>query len=362
MSYERSQPLGKRPPAGTDRGPRRGRKARRIYFESLVLEDRTLLASLSTVLNAYDSATAGISVLNQLGAAAIVNQALNAVNVPFVNQSLAGLSQLGLAGKVRPSLVTINSLLAKLPRAPTDNNATWTQVQTALTDAGFSIEVPWTGQPTSEPLLEVSYTATPNAIPPLSINVDQNTPFPYLNDGLFANFSATAQITVPYTITLGVDIPSGQTEPMFFVLQNADALSASLVSSIAANTIDADLDIGDLANVTAANSTAQQVLNVTGSLGFYSNPSSDPLDAGGKLRASDFTKSLSTAVQGNLNGRRSCAQLHDAVRRPAGDPMVGHVQRGDPELRFAATDHELAGAVGVIAAQLPGRIAVLTGR
>ena len=85
---------------------------------------------------------------------------------------------------------------------------------------------------------------------------------------------------------------------MFFVLQNADALSASLVSSIAANTIDADLDIGDLANVTAANGTAQQVLNVTGSLGFYSNPSSDPLDAGGKLRASDFTKWLSTAVQG----------------------------------------------------------------
>ena len=48
--------------------PSPGPQARRIYFESLVLEDRTLLASLSTVLNAYDSATAGIGVLNQFGA------------------------------------------------------------------------------------------------------------------------------------------------------------------------------------------------------------------------------------------------------------------------------------------------------
>ncbi len=294
---------------------RRGRMARRLWLEPLFLEDRTLLTSagnltLSGILSAYDSASAGIAALNDVGATAIVNQALGAVTVPFINQSLASLSQLDLPELVEPSLVSIQSLLAGLPGAPTDATASWNQVQTALMNNGFSIPIPWTGQ-TSGTLLEVAYTSTTTSASPLSLNIDQNTPFSYLNDGFFANFSATVQFTVPYSVTFGVDIPSGQTQPTFFMLANPNAFNVTITSSIAANTIDADLDIGDLASVTAANSSQQTVLNVTGSLGFYSTNTG--LDAGNKLRASDFTgNGFASAVKGNLNGSANLSLDFDA--------------------------------------------------
>ena len=171
-------------------------------------------------------------------------------------------------------------------------------MQTALTSAGFNILVPFSGTPDSNGnLLEVSYTAPTNQIQPVPINIAQNSPFSYLNNGFFANFSATAQYTVPYTVTSRRG-HSQRTNPAHVLrVGQPQRPYGSLTSSIAANTINADLGIGDLASVTATNSNAQQVLSVTGSLGFQSLPS-NPLDAGGKLRASDFTNSLGKVIQG----------------------------------------------------------------
>ena len=234
--------------------------------------------SLQQVLQAYDDVNAGVTILNALGATAIVNQALNGVSIPFVNQTLASLPQLNLPSVIGPSLANVQNLLAEAyGTAVTDANATWSQVQSALNSAGFTILSPTGGTfpGTADPshnnaLLELSYTAATNPIPPLSLNIAQNTPFSYLNNGFFANFSATAQFTVPYTVTFGVDVPSGQSQPMFFVLANPNAVTVNLTSTIAANTINANLDIGDLASVTATNNSAQPVLSMTGSLGFQS--------------------------------------------------------------------------------------------
>ncbi len=272
---------------------------RRLAMEPL--EDRTLPSTytLQSVLDAYDNVTTGIAILNETGATDIISQALNGVSIPLLNESLANISQLDLSGLLQPSLTSINSMLSSLSGTVNDANATWSQVQQALQNAGFSIAVPFTGTPDSNGnLLEVSYTAPANSVD-LGVLLDQNnpSPFSYLNNGLLANFTATA--TPSMTVTFGVDVPSGQ-GPTFFVAANPSALSVNLASSIGANAINTDLQIGDLADVSVSNA-AQQILGFTGSLGFYSN-SGNPLDAGNKLRASDFSGSLSQAVQGNVNG------------------------------------------------------------
>ncbi len=288
---------------------RRYRTGPPLYIEQL--EDRTLLnASLPSVLQAYDDPNTGVAFLNQIGSTAIVNQALSAPTIPFVNQSLAGIAQLGLPSIVGSSLVTINSMLAGLQGAPTDATATWTQVESVLNAPPFSLVYPspnsltWPGTPDSNGnLLEVTYTPQTNSIPPLSLNIDQNTPFSYLNNGFFANVSATVQLTTS-PVTFGVDQPSCQQNPMFFMLANPSAVAVSLTSTIAANTINADLSIRDLASVTATNDIAQPILSVTGSLGYYSNPS-NPLDAGGKLRAATLAVRLVPSSREMSRARRS---------------------------------------------------------
>jgi Ca2+-binding RTX toxin-like protein len=234
---------------------------------------------------------------------------LGGVAIPFDNQAtMAGL--LGLPSVVAPSLTSVQSLLASAfpGGSVTDADATWSQVQSALNSAGFQIlsptgtQFPGTPDPThNNSLLEISFTppsATLQNTQPVSLNVAENSPFQYLNNGFFAGFSATAQFSGPNTITFGVDAPNGT--PTFFVLANPTTFTVSLSNSIAANTIDATLEIGDLASVTATNASAEQMLSLTGSLGFQS-VASNPLDAGGKVRASDFSN-LGQVIQPNVNG------------------------------------------------------------
>ena len=289
---------------------------KRLGFE--VLEDRRLLSnwSLQQVLDAYDgnNGNAGMNVLDQIGATAIVNQALNGVSIPFVGQTLASIPQLNLSSAVGASLVNVQSLLGS---GVTDATATWSQVQTALTGAGFTVVVPYSGTPDSNGnLLEASYTAPAGTIPSVPISIAQNTPFSYLNNGFFANFSASAQFSVPFTVTFGVDVPNGQQNPTFFVLANPDAFTAALTATIAANTINASLNIGDLASVTATNNNAEQVLNIAGSLGFQCLPS----ETDGKLRASDFN-SLGQVIQGTVTGSAQLS-LNFAVQL-ASLPAIG---------------------------------------
>jgi Ca2+-binding RTX toxin-like protein len=247
------------------------------------LEDRTLLSyMLPAVTQAYDNAVAQIGTL--ANTAAIIDQVLGVQALPLASQTLD--QALGLA----------NDFLTPFKTALTQNTSDWANtVEPELISAGFSIPVPFTGNPDSNNnLLEVTWSQTFTPTDPIQIL--GSTGFSYLGGaagGLFGGITATGSVTV--SLTFGVDVNPTSQQINFFVAPASNVVQASLSGSTASGGLSGTISIGDLASV---NVTSTAGVNFNGNLGLKASSA----DTDGKLRTADLTSNLSNVVTGGVNG------------------------------------------------------------
>ena len=111
----------------------------------------------------------------------------------------------------------------------TQSTTDWTNtVDPELISAGFSIPVPFSGNPDSNNnLLEVTWSQTLTTTDPIQIL--GKTGFSYLDGaggGLFGGITATGSVTV--TLTLGVDVNPTSQQLNFFVAPGNNVVQATL--------------------------------------------------------------------------------------------------------------------------------------
>ena len=219
-------------------------------------------------------------------AAAIVDQVLGVNSLPLANQTLD--QALGLAA----------DFLAPSRPIRLQNATGLEHRRRPAPSAGFSIPLPFTGNPSTQPtlnnLLEVTWSQTLTPTDPIQIL--GQTGFSYLDGaggGLFGGITATGSVTV--TLTFGVDVNPTSQQLNFFVAPGNNVVQATLTGSTAADGLSGTLDIGDLANVSA---TATAGVSFTGTLGLQATAA----DTDGKLRTTDLTSNLSKVVTGGVSG------------------------------------------------------------
>src|SRR5262249_8967773 len=154
----------------------------------------------------------------------------------------------------------------------------WQSLATALENAGFSVQLPFTGTPDANGnLFEVTWSQTSN-LSALPLAVTGTTGFSYLDaggGGLFGVISGSRQVAV--AISLGVDL-NAQNTFVFFIAPSPNIIQANISGSTGSDSLMGSLAIGDLANV---NVTASASITVTGKLGMQATA----MD--GKIRAAD---------------------------------------------------------------------------
>src|SRR5579875_569389 len=244
------------------------------------LEDRTLLsapeASPSAVLDAYQGSNNGISVLA-------------GQSTSIANQALGGLQILdGISQYIQTPFQTQSQLTANQVTGSSSLPSGFTLVEKPVVNSDGS----WSPN-TDGNYFEVAYSQTWSNP---QILVTGPSGFSYLDgsDGggsLMGVITTTGTLT--FTVTMGVDDADGS--PTFFVLaSNASnpALTTNLSAATPNNALTGTVNIpGGLANV---NASAGVNLNLSATANFQTT-SSD-----GKIRATDFTNSLSSVVAGSF--------------------------------------------------------------
>ncbi|HUY31344.1 MAG TPA: hypothetical protein VMV69_01080 [Pirellulales bacterium] len=271
--------------------PRRKRRTKHRFrdsrwkrFQIEPLEDRTLLTSqpyaLTDVLNAYDTGVAAIG--TPTTAAAVVDQVLGTSSLPLANQTLD--QALGIA----------TDFLKPLQTSLDQNAPDWNTVAAQLQSAGFSIAVPFTGNPdANNNLLEVTWAQTLTPTDPIQIL--GTTGFSYLDaggGGLYGGITGTGSVTV--NLTFGVDVAPA-TQSLNFFIAPGNVVHAALSGSTATNGLSGTIAIGDLASV---NVTGTAGISFTGTLGLQATAA----ETDGKLRAPDLTSNLAKVVNGGVDG------------------------------------------------------------
>ncbi len=260
------------------------------------LEHRRLLSawSLSSVQSAYDSGASAMAAVNQ--ATAIANQL--GLNIPLLNQGL---------NAALPGFVAEIQAPFQTPSLASD---TWSQMQTSLQNAGFTIlylpALDGNGDLDTDAnnnLLVLTQTYTLAA--PSSLTASGQTGCSYLDTASSNSLGGTLGVTGPasftFQVTLGVDVYGGG--PSFFIADSTGNLPGysgystviQLNGLSASGSLSGSLSIANLASVTGG-ATATLTLT-SASLGFTS------VESNNKLRPADFgSNPISDLVTGSVVG------------------------------------------------------------
>lgn len=309
--------------SGNREGRQWGRDARRLRPSLIGLEDRTLLTSLTDVLNAYDLGVKTIAGDSNLSST--VDSAITG-SPQLLGQDLGSLLGIGDIFK-DPFQANLGQQGQGFP-----TGSTWSQVLSDISNyneggpGSFQILYPTSApsdpgnmQPDSNGnLLAIAWQYAPKV--PLSIQLSGvSTGFSYIDNGmpggsgtLTGTLSATGQNApiVNAQVVMGVDLQNGS--PSLFVYTSGAANTYGTNGSSADTSISVPnftgteslstptglgLQIGDLQNVTM--SVANASINLQAGLSLQASTGAD-----GKLRSGDFNSSSSppSVFQGTMTG------------------------------------------------------------
>ncbi len=153
-------------------------------------------------------------------------------------------------------------------------------------------------------MFEISYSSVLST--PVNVSASGKTGFSDLDNfdaatgGCLGEFSVSSP-TVTLTLNMGVDVPSGQTTPSFFLAAGSGSTGSNLTIANfnASGSLGGTLDIGQLGSVSA---TATATATLTqGSLAF-TDPNNATDGKANKVRISDLQNNLSNAVTGTVAG------------------------------------------------------------
>jgi hypothetical protein len=306
------------------RADRRGRKARRLTLDPVFLEDRTLLATLAQVIEAYDMGVAqlyghdGQEAISL--AAAALDQSLPLVQAP--TQALSDLLQ--SAGD------DVGGILADAFQNVIDlEGLTWNTLFNTLQapGTGISIAYPSSAPASSDPTAATSgpyqgdYLALVwqppaglvNTTTSLNVNLADfgDTGFSYLDGGDSDSLSGAlsgsiGQITAQ--VIMGVDDSSAGGPPVFFLDVNPADTYVTVPNITASGSVTGSASIGNLANVTIAGTVS---LNIASASVNFTTAETDQ-----KLHITSSTTSIATV--GNVNGSVQLGASLDAEVPPLG--------------------------------------------